>query len=261
MKPGKISIRGAILAVILAIAATILSLSLEKSLRASASKKQEKAEQRQERMPTALFNAPEPEDIKALSLRRARNSRYDNSSSISFDKLRPDTTEKFVYSHWWINLPGLPTFESDAVILGEVKDAKGYLSNDKTGAYTELGVNVIKIYKDDKRISAGSLVAERRGASVQLPDGRIIRYIVEGQGIPEAGKHYVLFLKYNYQGESYSILTGYTMNQGKVEPLDHAPVERFSAFKGMDEDLFIKALREAIEFPPRLPKDERMQNQ
>jgi hypothetical protein len=209
------------------------------------------------KIPVVPFEAEEPRDSVERALRFRKGRQYDKSARAPFNELRSDTTEVFVVNHWWEDLPALPTANSDAVILGKIVDAKAYLSNDKTGAYTELVINIENTFKFDGRIKTNSIIAERRGANVQLPDHRIIKYGVEGQNLPEIGKRYVLFLKYNFEGDSFDILTGYEIRQGKSHPLDQGPANRFSQYEGEEEAKFLKEVREAVEFPPRLTEEKR----
>ena len=201
-----------------------------------------------EKRPVAIYSAPLPSDPVERALRRARNSRYDNRG-IRMDELPPDTTGRGVLSHWWEYMPSLPSAESDAVVLGEAVGANAFLSNDKTGAYSEFTIRIEEVLKDSRRILTPntSLVAERDGANVQLPSGRTILYSIAGQGTPRIGRRYLFFLKYNDQGEDYSILTGYELREGRVFPLDE--IGHFINYKGADENTFSNAVREAVARP------------
>ena len=46
-------------------------------------------------------------------------------------------TSSGLVSEWDVYLPALPTAQSDAIILGEILDAGAFVSNDKTGAYSD----------------------------------------------------------------------------------------------------------------------------
>jgi hypothetical protein len=208
--------------------------------------------------PLALYTAVEPADPKERELRRARNSIYDKRSTKTFEELRADTTERGLVSHFWVNMPTLPTAQSDAVVLGTVVEAKGFLSNDKTGSYSEFKVEIEGILKDDDARSLmgkSSVLTERAGATVQLPSGREIVDTIDDQGTPRIGGRYVLFLKYNDQGEIYHILTGYELDDRQVTPLD--PVGRFAAYKDADEYGFLQAVRAAVIRPPEAPQDQK----
>lgn len=191
------------------------------------------------RMPLAYYNAPQTQNHLDPSLRRKRNNRFDNSSSFRFEERRGGAIS--VNKHWWIGLSALPINQSDAVILGTVTDAKGYLSNDKTGAYSEFQIKIENIVKKDEHIPDDLATVDREGATVVLPDGYSIDSSVAGQNMPQVGHRYVLFLKYDIEAEIYSILTGYELSNGKVTPLD--TIEIFQVYKGYDEDTFLKLLQ------------------
>jgi len=211
-------------------------------------------------LPIATFSAKLPDDPAERDLRLTRSSRYNKRAPVTFTEMRTDTTGYSINSHWWSGLPALPTAESDAVVTGRVVSANGYLSNDKTGAYSEFTIRIDRVFKDDGRLSAGSIVTEREGADVQLPDGRIIRYGIAGQGAPQMSGHYVLFLKYDGEAKVYSIITGYELNNGRVFPLDTA-IERFTAYENSDEKVFLNAVKSAVSHPPQSPRDKRRGNQ
>jgi hypothetical protein len=88
-----------------------------------------------------------------------------------------------------------------------------------------------------------SIIAEREGASVRLPDGRVIRYEIAYQGMPQVGRQYVLFLKYEPQGADYRIITGYELRKGRVSPLDKA--DHFATYSNLREETFLNEVREA----------------
>ena len=246
----------------LALAAIILTLPSRSNI-AATSQQQESSNQKQDtqdEMPIAVFSVPEPVDSTEQVLRKARNSRYDSSYTTRFDQVRSDTVEISRISHFWINMPAFPTAQSNAVVLGEVIDSHGYVSNDKTGAYSEFTIRIEKALKDDGRLSSGVLIAEREGADVKLPDGRILRYRIADQGMPRVGSRYVLFLKYETQGNDYHILTGYRLYNGRVFPLDDS-IGRFAAYKDSDEIIFMSAVEAAIANPPPSPQDMRRVNQ
>ena len=222
----------------LALAAIIFTLP-SRSNNTATSQQQERSGKKQgtqDEMPIAVFSVSEPVDPTEQVLRKARNSRYDNSYTTRFDQARSDTVERSRISHFWINMP------------------------DKTGAYSEFTIRIEKALKDDGRLSSGVLIVEREGADVKLPDGRILRYRIADQGMPRVGSRYVLFLKYETQGNDYHILTGYRLYNGHVFPLDDA-IGRFAAYKDSDEVTFMNAVEAAIVNPPPPPQDMRKINQ
>src|SRR5204862_422123 len=131
-----------------------------------------------------------------LSIRRARSGRH-NQSPLNVRELPPDIEQLPATNHFWWGLSSIPTDQSDVVIVGEVNAAHAYLSNDKTGVYSEFTIQVEQILKAPIGISPTSIVAERLGGAVRFPSGWIIRYEIYNQGMPSVGQRYLLFLRRN----------------------------------------------------------------
>jgi hypothetical protein len=206
------------------------------------------------KMPVAEFSVSLPDDPAEQARRIARSNRYDNRQTVRFDQWSPTATGWSSISEWYLYIAALPTAESDAVVLGKVIDAKGYLSRDKTGAYSEFTVLIDEVFKfsDSSLVPGVSIIAEREGASVRLPDGRVIRYEIAYQGMPQVGREYVLFLKYEPQGADYRLITGYEVRKGLVLPLDEA--DHFATYKNSSAKTFFNELREALVHPPKAPR-------
>jgi len=88
-------------------------------------------------------------DPVELAKRRIRGAKHDKSqwnvspedpsdSTVLVDSVDP-------------KLPALPVTKSTVVIIAHITDARAYLSNDKTGVYTEFTVRIDEILKDDAR--------------------------------------------------------------------------------------------------------------
>jgi hypothetical protein len=196
------------------------------------------------KMPLAVYSAQLPTEPGERAIRVARSGRFDKRYPVPFDELSPTAKGRAVISDWYAYMSALPAPDSDAVVLGEVTEAKGHLSSDRTGAYSEFSVRINDVFKDNGALSRTSLTAVREGADVQLPSGRVIRYEIVHQGTPHIGRRYVFFLKYNQQGQDYTILTGYELRDHRVSPLDE--VEPFIAYEKFDEVDFLNRVREAI---------------
>ena len=198
----------------------------------------------EEKVPKASYVSALPSDPNERAVRSARNSRYDKRFSVPFDETSADTKKRSIISDWYLYVPALPIVESDAVVVGEVTASSGHLSNDKTGAYSEFVIRIDEVLKEDSGLSNEFVIAVREGADVELPSGRIVRYEIVHQGLPQVGRRYVLFLKYNEQGNDYDILTGYELRKERVLPLDK--VQPFAIYKTQREDTFLDSVREAI---------------
>ena len=180
------------------------------------------------RLPITDFIVQEPADQEKKLLRRARSSR--NNPSVSLGGVKPpvlnDNMEP-VLLHLPLSdqseEPGIPASNSDAVVTGTINDVNAYISSDRTTVYSEVTLNIEEVLKQDPRyplVSGLTLNAERPGGAVRFPSGKILRRGQLGRNIPEAGRRYLLFLKYNEDGKDFSIVTGYELAGNLVLPLD-----------------------------------------
>ena len=118
----------------------------------------------------------------------------------------------------------MPFANSDAVVVGEIKDGQAYLSNDKRDIYTEFNVAVQEVIKTPNSpfLWSGDTVAiERNGGAVSLPSGKILIRAANDYSMPLIGKRYLLFLRYNGPStEDYHLLTAYQLEGKHVYRLD-----------------------------------------
>jgi hypothetical protein len=195
-------------------------------------------------LPTADYDAPEPNDPETRNRRRTKNSHYDKRGIVAKN---PDPSITLTQVHYegqekW----PLPTSESDVVIVSEVRDRQSYLSNDKSGVYTEFTVSVAEVLKGDPaQISQGmTITASRAGGVVRYPGGHKRLYLVSGDGLPLADGQYVMFLKSSGQDQDYRVLTMYELGPDGVNPLDEGG--QFEAYRGQKNSDFIKAIKDKI---------------
>jgi len=209
---------------------------------------QQKAEIDRERrnraaLPQVDYTAAQLETERQSEFRKARAKRH-NRRSVPFADMRGDTTEITRVEDSFVPLRTLPVEESQVVVVGKITNAKGYLSEDNSGAYSEYSVQVTEVLKGAAKLSGSQIIAERFGAKVVLPKGRTILVWDTDKGIPETGHHYVLFLKYDPEGDDYSIITGYELINGRVTPLDRP--EPYAIFDGNEEAAFLDLVRSSI---------------
>lgn len=134
-------------------------------------------------------------------------------------------------------------------MIGRVLDAQAYISNDKTGIYSEFTFSVEQILKNDRFASLNpnsSIVVERDGGKVRYPSGHVTLYYIRGQGLPAVGHRYVLFLKHDAPEQDFFILTGYELKAGCVALLDSPGDHPMIKQDGKDETIFLNELRNAI---------------
>ena len=199
------------------------------------------------RFPIAAYTAADPSDPKERSKRQDRAKKYDKSSW----RIYPETTSSMARVDYVNpNLPALPLAESSVVIVGQVIDAKAYLSNDKTGVYSAFTVQIDEILKKSSGVplSSGSAIeVERDGGRVRFPSGRTLIYTISSQNMPLVGLRYVLFLTTPRGQSGFQILTGYELREGKVYPLDDLP--NLYRYENADQLNFLSELRSRLANP------------
>ena len=153
---------------------------------------------------------------------------------------------------WWSGLSALPTEQSDAVVLGVVTSRDAYLSEDRTGIYSEFTVLVSEIFKDPAKtiISGAPISVNRSGGAVRFKSGKIQKYQIAHQGMPDVGAQYVLFLR-KTSDDDLLILTGFKLVNGHITPLDgnenNDPrlVLPFAKYAGTGDAEFLKEVRDS----------------
>lgn len=197
--------------------------------------------------PVAEETAPEPSGLAERAKKREKEKKYNKYK----DTIGSGVTTSSVYHHWPPGFPTLPVTQSDAVVMGEVSDAKAYVTSDKSTVYSEFTIRIAEVLKNDNQTSlssGGLIVAERPGGRVRYSSGHISRFSITGWGLPLIKRQYVLFLTKNNYEDSYRIVTGYELRNGHVFPLDTTTSSEtdFDAYVNMDEVSFLNQLRAAI---------------
>lgn len=206
-----------------------------------------------DQLPVADAAALEPIDLDKRTKRRKKGKQHDKQGSQPITEA-PYPVNRTWSSHWWQGLPAIPAAQSDVVLIGEITDTQAYLSNDKTGIYSEFTVRAGEVLKNDDNASLfpGSMItAERFGGAVRFPSGAIQRYATSNQRMPLVGRQYVLFLKRLDQEQDFSLITGYELRGQRVVPLDGAHIDQgaklpFDDYKGTDASSFLNIVRDAI---------------
>ncbi|HEX8070428.1 MAG TPA: hypothetical protein VF546_10785 [Pyrinomonadaceae bacterium] len=195
-------------------------------------------------LPVADYDAPEPPDPETRTRRRARGKKFDNSR-LAVDPSYESTT---ITSNGVAHLPALPVAQSNTIVLGQVTAAQAYLSNDKTGVYSEFSVRLAEVLKGapSAGLDVGNTVtADRLGGAVRFPSGKLGQYSVAGLGMPRAGRQYLLFL--NCEAEACQLLTGYELRAGRVWLLDNpGPGHPMNAYHGAAEAKLLNDVRGVI---------------
>jgi hypothetical protein len=118
----------------------------------------------------------------------------------------------------------MPVSQSDAVVVGIVKDGQAYLSNDRRDIYTEFNIvlqEVVKAPSGSYLRADDTSAVERNGGAIRLPSGKVLIRAAKDYSMPLIGKRYLLFLRYNGDStEDYHLLTGYQLEGSQVYRLD-----------------------------------------
>lgn len=212
-----------------------------------------------EQWPSADYAAAAPTDPEKRKKRRDRGARHNNSDRVREPGDEPGVVYRTVVTNdWEVGLPALPAQQSDAVLVGEVAAAQAFLSNDRSGVYSEFGIRVGAVLKNDpvSPVKSGeSITVERPGGRVKFPSNRVLPVVVMGQGMPRRGRKYLLFLKRIGAEDDYLILTGYELRGGRVYPIDGAKPAgggspwKFDKYEGWEEATFLKAVHETLTNP------------
>ena len=202
----------------------------------------EKVRRNKAALPQADYDAPEPQDLAVRQLRKARDKQYRRGAS--FENLREDVTEISLGSHDLLDVPGLPVEQSDLVVVGTVTDAKGYVTENKSAAYSEYSINITEVIKGMASLIGSQVTAERPGAKVILPSGRTILVWDAYRGTPEVNHRYVLFLKYSPEGKDYVITMAYDLRNGRVMSIDR--LSQCAFFDGNEEAAFLDLVRSSV---------------
>jgi hypothetical protein len=196
------------------------------------------------RVPVVEFEIAGKEPDRQIQ-RTQKNGFYDKRG-LSIKDMSPDAGEEMAITEWALHVPALPTIEAESIVVGEVFTSKAYLSNDKSGVYSEFQIRVEEILNARTAgIGIGSLItADRLGGFVLYPNGHKRLFSVGGQNMPRVGVRHVLFLTTSSSDHNYHILTGYELKDGKVIPLDDS--KPMKAYEGSDEASFLTAVKDTI---------------
>jgi len=206
-------------------------------------------------LPKADFGRPSTEPPAKLIHRQARETRRKNYFPFIVDPGRLDRGSAETAG---VKFENVVYFESSepfpqaayatTILIGRVKTAQGFVSQDRTYVYSDFEVSVEEVLKQDpqtKLTPGQSVLVSRPGATVYFPSGHVRKYMVMGKGMPKVAAEYVFFLwKPTPDLPEYEILDGgaFELDNGTVHPLD----ERGFKFDGADAKVFLADLRKAV---------------
>jgi hypothetical protein len=204
-----------------------------------------------DQLPIADAFSPDIIDQKQKEKREKKNARHDNMRTEAITEA-PYPLTVTQNTHWWTSLPALPVTESDVIVVGEVSEARAFLSNDRTGIYSEFKISVGEVLKNNTSspIVAGmDIEAERSGGAVRFPSGAVQKYVIADQHMPLVRRKYLFFFK-GIEDHDFSIITAYELGARHVVPLDGARNANgrlpFDKYTGSDVSWFLDLIRDAI---------------
>lgn len=193
--------------------------------------------------------------VESQELRINRSRKFDDWQLVR-KPATADVSRVKIKIGWQTGISALPVEKSDVVLIGTVSDSQAFLSNDKTGVYSEFSIQIAQLLKNISHsplITGASITAERMGGRVRFSSNSLVTYIVSGQGMPRLGSRYAFFLAYDEQRQTYPLLTAYELNNGLVVPLDGKRVSggswKFDVYDRVDETRFLNELGNAISQP------------
>jgi hypothetical protein len=202
----------------------------------------EEFERIKEKFPKVDYDSPEPTDPAERTKRRNKGKHFNNGGISK----TPTRYSSGLNNHWDWGLPALPVEESNAVVVARTLSRAAFLSNDKTGVYTELSIRVEEVLKSNSKLLQNDCVIDinRRGGVVRYSTGEESLFLIQGQEMPLVGKRYLFFLKAIPDSVDFQIITGYELSQSGVKALDWAG--QFAQFNGSDEGTFLSTVRDTI---------------
>jgi hypothetical protein len=230
---------------VMAIAVVTAVATIRNKDQSSPSSEEQQQSDLENQFPTADYSNPLPTSSEERVKRQSRNKKYDKSLMVGEkDEITVSTRD------WASHLSAIPVVESNVIVVGEVTDAKAFLSNDKTGVYSEFSFRISDVLKNAQQTplaSGNTITLERPGGRVKFPSGHISTYFIVGQGMPRVGRQYVLFLTKDEQNADFLILTGYELRAGCVVLLDN-PGEGHPIYanKGKDVTSLLNDIKFAI---------------
>lgn len=216
-------------------------------------------------MPITDFNKPLPADSKEKDKRQKRNKRYNiklGPKTGVFDPTPFMLSEERGSGYGGFSThapvePAIPAAKSDVVMTGEITKAQAFLSEDKVSSYSEFAVNVSSVLKNatSEEINVGdSIVISRAGGGVRFPSGKVIKEVFDGKPMPRVGSKYILFLKYEAEGDDYPLITAYELKNGTILTLDGLnrdgkviyQLPSHQSYKGASEIEFLNLVQLAV---------------
>ena len=201
--------------------------------------------------PITDYNAALPNSNDVLGFRRGERYNIPNPSLPELGE-NSQTLWDLPESHF--QKSPMPFDTSDAVVVGTVTAGQSYLSNDKRNIYSEFKLKLLETIKTPIAPylrARDTIDIQRKGGAIRLPSGKVVVRAALVDSMPQVGKRYLLFLKYDQGAEDYAVLTGYLLDGNEVYCLDdlsysesnHEEAVHSLHKKGVTEEQFLVRAR------------------
>jgi hypothetical protein len=116
--------------------------------------------------------------------------------------------------------PPFPINDSSLILSGEIVSIRTYLSNDRSGVYTEFTIKPDEVLQDNEKLGQKEIRADREGGVVIYPIGQRILYQSSTLALPELNGRYLFFLAKKGESPNYEILASYDIGEQQVYRLE-----------------------------------------
>jgi hypothetical protein len=162
---------------------------------------------------------PEPSDNQQRIVQDARGHIFNLRLPYSVLDPRPQGAPSPFIIVDLETLPEFPIERSDAVVVGQLTGLQPFLSEDHKSIYTEFYTRVIEVVRSSTGLVPGDrFTILRHGGEVRVPDGRIVKVQISGDGGPiSVGNQYLFFLQYRPQAQAYLVVKAWVISQGRLQ--------------------------------------------
>lgn len=202
---------------------------------------------------TVVDVAPEPTEASALALRKNRSAAFDDQTSWKRPLDAPDDGHGYGMAIDVAKIPPFPVSMGPIVVVVQIAAFQPFLSNDRTAIYTELRVNIERVFKDSEAVLSGisSLTVPELGGALRLPGGKIVKqFIPPSEMLGDVGARYVLFLTYDSKHNWFGVVKAWELQNGRVKAHSLTEVRDAlhgtSKYDGMEEFRFLQEVENVV---------------
>lgn len=154
---------------------------------ANVSARQSNVEHQRDAYPTVAFSGSEQAPDTTRSVRNRRFEHTANPAPLT--DIGSDHVSMIMHDPY-LRLPAVPKGDSDVVVRGTIADARAFLSDHRSTAYSEFTVQPTEYFKGEAAVPDSDkfgLPVVRQGANVQFRSGTFAFVRVAHQAAPKVG--------------------------------------------------------------------------